>query len=289
MLAATRERILDCGDGVRLQAFHSVPQQPNGMSAILLHGWEGSANSYYALSLAVHLHAAGVEVVRLNLRDHGDTHHLNEGLFHSCRLPEVCGAVAALGPGLLAAPWLVGFSLGGNFWLRVAASRDPRLPPLAGVVAVSPVLHPDRAMNSMEEGWQVYQNYFIRKWCRSLRRKQALWPDLAIDEAIFHAGTLREMTRLLVAQHTGFPSLDAYLNGYAITGDRLETLAVPATILAAADDPIIPSSDLERLARSPRLKLLHVARGGHMGFMQSPLADSWINAFVSEEIGLPAG
>jgi predicted alpha/beta-fold hydrolase len=286
LLAVTEELILDCGDGVRLQAFRAQPAIPNGMSAILLHGWEGSANAYYVLSLATCLHAAGVEVVRLNLRDHGATHHLNEGIFHSCRLAEVCGAVAALGPKLRATPWLVGFSLGGNFWLRVAASGDPRLPQLAGVVAVSPVLHPDSAMHAMEEGWQVYQNYFLRKWSASLRIKQALWPDLPIGEEIFHAATLREMTRLLVAHHTSFPNVEAYLNGYAITGGRLETLAVPATILSALDDPIIPPADLTRLARSPRLKLLTLPHGGHMGFMESPWAGSWINQFVASELGL---
>lgn len=285
LLAATEELILDCGDDVRLQAFHARPEKA-GKSAILLHGWEGSADAYYVLSLAAHLHAAGVEVVRLNLRDHGATHGLNEGLFHSCRLAEVCGAVAALAPRLVAPPWLVGFSLGGNFWLRVAASGDSRVPELAGVVAISPVLHPDSAMNAMEEGWQVYQNYFIRKWSASLRRKQALWPDLAIGEEIFHAGTLREMTRLLVARHTGFPNLEAYLNGYAITGERLATLAAPATILAALDDPIIPSRDLHRLAGSRRLKVLALPHGGHMGFMASPWSGSWINAFVGEELGL---
>ncbi len=286
LLASTVERILDCGDGVRLQAWHARPEKPNGVTAILLHGWEGSADSYYVLSLATRLYAAGVEVVRLNLRDHGATHHLNQGIFHSCRLAEVCGAVAALGPGLVAPPWLVGFSLGGNFWLRVAASGDPRVPQLAGVVAISPVLHPDGAMNAMEEGWQVYQNYFIRKWCASLRRKQALWPDLHIGAELFHAGTLREMTRLLVQHHTDFPNIEAYLNGYAITGERLESLAAPATILSALDDPIIPSGDLARLAYGPQLKVLTLPHGGHMGFMESPWAGSWINAFVGEELGL---
>jgi predicted alpha/beta-fold hydrolase len=288
LLAATRELILDCGDGVRLQAFHALPEQPNGQAAILLHGWEGSANAYYVLSLAAYLHAAGVEVVRLNLRDHGDTHHLNEGIFHSCRLAEVCGAVAALGPRLSAAPWLLGFSLGGNFWLRVAASGDPRLPPLAGVVAVSPVLHPNSAMVAMEEGWRVYHNYFVRKWSASLERKRALWPGLPIGNEIFRVGSLREMTRLLVQDHTDFADLDAYFNGYAITGERLATLAVPATILASLDDPIIPAADLARLARGPFLRLHTMPRGGHMGFMESPWSGSWVNAFVAREIGLRA-
>jgi hypothetical protein len=288
LLADTRELVLDCGDGVRLQAFHARPARPNGQSAILLHGWEGSADAYYVLSLATHLHTAGVEVVRLNMRDHGATHHLNEGIFHSCRLPEVCGAVAALGPRLLAPPWLVGFSLGGNFWLRVAASGDPRLPALAGVVAVSPVLHPDSAMLAMERGWRVYHDYFVKKWVSSLRRKRELWPGLYIGEELFRAGSLREMTRQLVAHHTDFPDMDAYLDGYAITGARLSSLAAPTTLLASLDDPIIPASDLARLARTAHLKLVTVPRGGHMGFMESPWSGSWVNGFVGRELGLPA-
>ena len=100
LLAASEELLLDCGDGVTLQAFHSSPakrgRDPGKRLAVLLHGWEGSADSQYLLSLAQSLFAADFEVVRLNLRDHGATHHLNRELFHSCRLPEVVGAVRAL-------------------------------------------------------------------------------------------------------------------------------------------------------------------------------------------------
>lgn len=285
--AASRELLLDCGDGVRLQAFLSDPPDTNGRVAVLLHGWEGSVDSHYILSLGQALFDAGMRVVRLNLRDHGDTHHLNREIFHSCRLEEVCGAVAALGaqfPGQ--APWLVGFSLGGNFMLRVAASQDPRLGPLSGVIAVSPVLHPDSAMLAMEHGWQVYQRYFVHKWTRSLRRKQSVWPgDLHLDD-IFRFGDLRRMTAALVARHTTFPGMQEYLDGYAITGDRLRTLAAPATILCAEDDPIIPVSDLARLAQHPLLRVARQQRGGHMGFFTSPLAPPWIDGFVREEIGV---
>ena len=93
LLAASEELLLDCGDGVKLQAFHSSPakrgRDPGRKLVVLLHGWEGSADSTYQLSLASSLFAAGFEVVRLNLRDHGATHHLNRELFHSCRLPRI--------------------------------------------------------------------------------------------------------------------------------------------------------------------------------------------------------
>jgi predicted alpha/beta-fold hydrolase len=286
MLSASQELILDCGDGVRLQSWRARPPgQPTG-SAILLHGWEGSADSYYVVSLAARLFSAGVEVVRLNLRDHGDTHHLNQDIFHSCRLPEAVGAVVALGSQLAAPPWMVGFSLGGNFMLRIAASGEPRLPKILKVVAISPVLHPDRAMLAMERGWQVYQKYFVQKWTRSLRRKRRHWPAMAVDEEFFALGDLRRMTADMVARHTDFADIAEYLDGYAITGSRLATLAAPATVLAALDDPIIPAQDLQQLAASPLLKVVATPRGGHMGFMESPWRESWVNAFVMAELGL---
>jgi predicted alpha/beta-fold hydrolase len=98
--ASSAELLLDCGGGVVLQAFHASPakrgREPGRHLAVFLHGWEGSADSTYVLSSAQTLFEQGYEVVRLNLRDHGATHHLNRDLFHSCRLPEVVGAVRSL-------------------------------------------------------------------------------------------------------------------------------------------------------------------------------------------------
>src|SRR5947207_2812916 len=153
LLAAQRELLLDCGAGVRLQCFLSSPAHGNGPAVVLLHGWEGSADSLYVLSLAQLLFAQRFAVARLNLRDHGDTHHLNRELFHSCRLPEVIGAVRALqqhlqGTGLR----LVGFSLGGNFMLRVAAQAREAGLDLARVIAVSPVLDPAQTLTALERG-----------------------------------------------------------------------------------------------------------------------------------------
>jgi predicted alpha/beta-fold hydrolase len=286
---ASREWIIACGEGVRLQAFHAAPARPCGKLALLLHGWEGSVEARYVLTLAQQLFAQGVDVVRLNLRDHGDTHHLNEGIFHSCRLAEVVDAVAAV---LQRWPqrecWLTGFSLGGNFALRVAAIGDARVASLAGVIAVSPVLDPDNAMTAMERGLPVYQRYFVRKWSDSLRRKQAAWPAKHDFDDLLRSGggTLRNMTAALVAQHTDFPTMQAYLAGYAITGERLANLAVPAVILAAQDDPIIPAADLAHLARSPHLRIVTTQHGGHMGFITSPFKPPWVNGWILEQMGL---
>ena len=96
-VARSRPVVVECGDGVRLLAHENQPAgEANGELVVFIHGWEGSANSSYLLSTAPFLARQGYRVIRLNLRDHGDSHHLNENLFHSCRLPEVVGAVKSL-------------------------------------------------------------------------------------------------------------------------------------------------------------------------------------------------
>jgi predicted alpha/beta-fold hydrolase len=284
VLHRSREMLLDCGEGVRLQAFHAPSAVGAPRVAVLLHGWEGSADSTNVLSLAACLHSAGYAVVRLNLRDHGDTHHLNREIFHSCRLPEVVGAVRALAAMLPAARLqLAGFSLGGNFMLRVAA--DPGMPSaVTDVVAVSPVLHPERTLVALEQGWRLYREHFVWRWSASLRAKARAWPQLHDFEPILRSADLRRMTAALVQQCTEYPDIDAYLNGYAVTGTRLATLRVSATVLLAADDPLIPTAETAHLARSPRLTLVITEHGGHCGFVDR-LSPTFADRFVLERFG----
>jgi uncharacterized protein len=292
LLAASRAMVLDCGEGVRLQAFHSAPPRSAGAVpariAVLLHGWEGSADSVYVLSLAQQLFARGFEVLRLNLRDHGGTHHLNRELFHSCRLQEVVGAVRqiqSLFPDR--ALYLAGFSLGGNFMLRVAAQAGHAGLRIAKVVAVSPVLDPAATLDALENGFGAYQRYFLRKWVGSLALKQAAWPAEYDFEDLARARSVRRLTVELVRQFTQFASLEEYLDGYAIVGPRLAGLSVPATIITSLDDPIIPARDLRRLASTEALRLIVTQRGGHCGFIDRIGACSWAEGKAAAELDVP--
>ena len=286
-LAGAQELLLECGDDVRLQAFYSSAGQPRAGAArrvaVLLHGWEGSAESTYVLSLGSLLLDHGFDLVRLNLRDHGATHHLNREIFHSCRLPEVVGATHALAQRFAGARlFLAGFSLGGNFMLRVAA--DARAPAaIAGAAAVSPVLDPEATLAALEAGPAIYRRSFVRRWSRSLRRKQRAWPGVHDFDAMLRLGQLRAMTAGLVKQCTDFPSLSAYLSGYAVTGDRLATLRVPASLLLAEDDPIVPWADVTRLAASSRLTVVRTRYGGHCGFAAGVARPSVADRFVLEQ------
>ena len=283
LLGAQRELLLECGDGVRLQCWRSSGA-PGGPPAVVLHGWEGSAESLYVLSLSQQLYERGFDVFRLNLRDHGETHHLNAGLFHSCRLPEVCGALRAVRRITGQPLRLVGFSLGGNFLLRAAAQARSAGLDLDHVVAVSPVLDPHETLRALEEGFTGYARYFARKWWRSLRKKEALWPQQYDLRELRGVNDLRRLTAELIQRYTEFATLDEYLHGYSITGERLATLETPSLIITSLDDPIIPAQDLRHLARPPRLRVLVTRRGGHCGFLERLTGPTWAERRIIAEL-----
>jgi hypothetical protein len=288
---ASRPLVLDCGDGVRLMGLHAPPPDAAAAAAaharlaVLLHGWEGSADSLYLLSLAQLLHERGFDVVRLNLRDHGGTHALNRELFHSCRLPEVVGAVARLQaqfPHHLLS--LAGFSLGANFCLRVGARARAAGIRIARIVAVCPVLDPAVTLDALERGPAIYHDYFLHKWRRSLRLKQQAWPDHFDFGDMIGDKSLRSMTERMVLKYTEYPDLASYLAGYAITGGLLESLDAPAQLIIAADDPMIDVRDVARLARPGSLEITITPRGGHCGFIEALRGPSWIDRRIVHEL-----
>jgi hypothetical protein len=285
LLSASVDEILDCGEGVRLLSHHAtherIGREPAPRLVVLLHGWEGSANSLYVLSLGQYLFDRGFDVVRLNLRDHGDSHHLNPGIFHSCRIAEVVGAVQrlqALYP--RQSLHLVGFSLGGNFCLRVAARAEAAGIDIARVVAVCPVLDPEHTMARLETGWALYRRYFLWKWRRSLRKKQAAWPEIYDLTDALQLDTLTEMTAHLVSLFGDYPTASDYLHGYAVVDGVLSSIVHPTRIISAADDPIIPAADLARLARPKALEITCTPLGGHCGYYQGGSGGTWIEREV---------
>ncbi|MGI9302701.1 MAG: YheT family hydrolase [Gammaproteobacteria bacterium] len=276
-----RGHTLDCGGGVRLQGLHNRGDAERPL-VVLLHGWEGCADSLYMRSAGNYLFERGFDVFRLNFRDHGSTQHLNRELFHSCRIEEVVNALGVVQRTFGDRPLLLGgFSLGGNFALRAALRAVEANVSLGGIFAVCPVLQPENTLIAMERGWSAYHGYFMRRWRRSLIKKHSCFPgDYDID-AMLANRNLREMTDYLVRHHTHFPDLLAYLHGYAITGDVLSELAVPACILAAEDDPIIPARDLGALAKPECLEIRATRLGGHCGYIEDYKLNSWSDGMMA--------
>ena len=221
MQRASLQQLLDCGiadgDPVQLTGLHA--RQPEGREArglaVLIHGWEGHHDSAYLYSMASKVFDAGWNVFRLNLRDHAGTHHLNPRPFHSARIDEVLAAVAQAvaidraGDGIERKLAVIGFSLGGNFALRVGL-----LGPAAGIVprlsiGISPSVDPGATLRAIDDGPRVFKRYFLDKWRKTLAAKAAAWPGRHDFSRLAALDSFVEITRAFVAEHTGYGSLDA--------------------------------------------------------------------------------
>ncbi len=281
-LSAEREIFLDCGNGVTLSGLLAL--QPVGGAipsrglVIMIHGWEGSVRSSYLISTGGHLYSDGFDVFRLNLRDHGDTHNLNKELFHSCRLDEVVGAVQAI---LAQVPHrraiIGGFSLGGNFALRVARAIPDAF---EYVFSVCPPLVPKRSLEAIEVAPWFYQAYFLRKWTASLRLKEKLFPE-HFNFSSWKGLNLRALTEALILEHTEYSTFDAYLDGYCVGFDRLKALTIPTLLIASVDDPVIPVGDFYTLERPDSMALEILETGGHCGFLLNAKLESYIEKRIS--------
>jgi len=288
-LRAHSEQVLvDGGRGIRLMG--TLTAQPPGGSrglAILLHGWEGSAESTYMLTTGRRLFLGGCDVFRLNLRDHGGSHHLNKGVFHSARIEEVFTAVLNIVAAAGDRPChLIGFSLGGNFGLRVALRLKPgQAGRLRNIVAVSPVLDPWKATRTIDGGFFVYREYFVKKWKRSLAAKQRLFPGLYDFADVMRLTSCMAITERVIPRYTPYRDVHEYFQTYRLAGADFSRLAVPVTILAAEDDPVIPIDDFRTLRGGERLRVRIERYGGHCGFLQDLRLRVWFEELLQHVIG----
>ncbi len=272
-------KIIPAKNNIQLSAHYNVqPQQP-AHTIVLLHGWLGCSDSLYIVTLGDFLYRHGFNVVRLNLRDHGDSYHLNEKLFHSCRIQEVINACINIQNEFDSELSLIGFSLGANFALRINAFTTPQQLKLVQTIAICPVIDPSNTLHALETSFLVYRNYFMQRWRSSYYKKVDAFPHIYTKKTFDECKSLRDATENLATKHAGFESLESYLNGYAISGKRLSTLNSMANVVLAKDDPIIPWQDCNKLDENHYLNILLTEHGGHCGFLEPGLTSPWVNDY----------
>ena len=107
--------------------------------------------------------------------------------------------------------------------------------------------------------------------------------DFPIDEASAAElkQDLRGLTESLVRRHTDFGSLQQYLDGYSVAADALMAMQVPATILTARDDPVIPVGAFEQLRLPPNVELDIAEHGGHCGFIRGADMTSFTDDYIA--------
>ena len=285
-LIKSKPMIVDTSAGTKLLAFYSQHHHPIGL-IILLHGWEGSSSSAYMIDAGAFYYRRGYSICRLNLRDHGDSHHLNEGLFHGALLEETFDAVHRLSKLADGMPvHLIGFSMGGNFALRIARKYSA-LPDnhLQSVFAISPPLDPYKTTLAIDQRHAFYRRYFLNKWKNSLRKKQKLFPHKYDFRKMLNARTCMELTEAIMPYFPEFSSYRDYFNLYTLKKDFFGNFRVPVKIFIAKDDPVIPQDDFDTLPTNEYFEIFRLPYGGHCGFIDIVPPGCFYNKIIAEIIG----
>jgi len=282
LISASKTITLDCGHGIKLNGEASIHDEQDRPTLILLHGWEGSSNSGYVLSSAGLAFREGYNVFRLNFRDHNDTHHLNKGIFNSSRIDEVVAAVSQVQSMIPSTQYfLAGYSLGGNFALRVAMKEKHLQQKLSGTVAVCPVIDPKSSTDSLTTSLALYEWYFTYKWKKSLRKKLHHFPEYNYGKTLKQLKSMNEMNTYFIPNFTEYPTLDQYYATYRLSAEQLKQISSPTLVIASEDDAMIPAKDVRHVAQQlcvdgvSSIEFDIQKRGAHCAFLTSFNQASW--------------
>ena len=244
------------------------------LTVVLVHGLEGSSNSKYILGNTVRALAAGMNVVRMNMRSCGGTDDLSPTIYHSGRSDDVGRVVEAIvREQRVEAVALVGYSMGGNLVLRWAGQQGSAAPrQLRAVVGVSPLM--DLAVSSAalhRPQNRLYEQHFLRGMMARMRRRIAMYPRIYADARVERIRSMRDFDGEIVARYGGFRDADDYYESVA-SAHYAGALRVPTLIVHSVDDPFIVMRPETRAAllANPHVTLLETQHGGHCAFLAGP-------------------
>jgi predicted alpha/beta-fold hydrolase len=285
-------RYFDVDQDARVLAHcHWQPTPWEHATIVVLHGLNGSSDAHYMRGIATKAFARGMNVVRLNQRNCGNTEHLSAGLFHSGLTSDVRHVVEELiAIDGLAAIGVAGYSLGGNLALKLAGEyADAPPPPLKAVCAVSPIIEIGECVRALEQPANfLYQWNFVRDLKRRMRRKDRFRPGLFDLTKLGRIRTVRDFDEAYTAPYFGFADAEDYYHR-ASAMRVIDRVHVPALIIAAEDDPFVPSQPFHdpRVTDNPSITVCACAHGGHCGFVGSASAEDdgyWAEGQVVEFI-----
>jgi predicted alpha/beta-fold hydrolase len=260
------------------------PEGPARGEIILVHGLEGSSAAGYARSMSYAALEAGYATHRFNMRSCGGTENLALSNYHSGQTSDLLYVLRQrrLKSGLPI--YLVGFSLGGNVVLKLTGElgEDAR-GLIAAVCAVSTPI--DLKACSLALGKPnnfLYEQRFLSRLRDRVRLRHKQAPETYSLEPLKKIRTIYDFDDLYTGPLFGFGGADNY---YATQSSKefLGKIRIPALLVQAKDDPLIPFSvyDHPAFRENPCLTLIAVEHGGHLGFISRRRPRFWLDGLVT--------
>jgi len=250
---------------------HWQTNRASATTLIIVHGLEGSSGSQYVIGTGSKAWRAGMNVVRMNMRNCGDTERLGPTLYNSGMSADV-GVVAEtlIREDGLQKVAFAGFSMGGNLVLKLLGEWAAQAPPqIEAGIGVSPAMDLAASADALHDrANRVYEWRFLRGLRRRIRRKAALYPGRYDTTYLRGVRSLRDFDDQVTARYCGFLDAQDYYTRVA-SAQVLDRISVPTLVLHAEDDPfirVLPDTH-EKLTRNPNITYFQTVNGGHCAFL----------------------
>lgn len=256
---------------------------------LMVHGLAGCYRSAYMCRMTDRLTARGYRVFRMDMRGCGAGEGLAKLPTHCGRSNDVAAALRYIARLCPESPvYVIGFSLGGCLTLNLLAEAGAE--PVANLrrsLAICPPIDlfaVERRFNS--PSGRPYDKFFVKKLWKQITDRWRRFPEIAPAVLPPEPRRLRQIDETVIAPSGGFASADDY---YSRTqpGPKLTAIRQPVLIVAANDDPIVPTTPLLEYPHSDAVQVAIVPYGGHLGFIASGKDDPdkrWLDWRILEWI-----
>jgi len=255
---------------------------------VIVHGLEGSADSYYVKGIAEKAFHRGFHVVRLNQRNCGGTEKLTPTLYNSA----MSGDYRAVFEELASVDgferiFFAGYSMGGNLVTKMAGEYGDDVPEaLLGVCSVCPAIDLSACADALERKDNIlYQRHFVKGLMTRYACKVQIFPDRYPRNGFGPIRTVREFDDAITAPCFGFRGAEEY---YEAAGAKrvVAQVRVPMLMITAEDDPFVPyvSFLAAGVEKNPCIQFLAPEHGGHCAFIsnKSGAARFWAEQRIVE-------
>lgn len=258
----------------------------NDRLMILCHGLEGNSTRQYMLGPAQHFHNRNWDILSWNCRScseeinknfqlyyHGNYEDLEEVILHALSGNEYTEIV------------LVGFSMGGSMLSKYLGVKENQVPSeIIGGISFSAPCDLQASIKAVESRSNWIYNYYFRKMLKAkVLAKAKQFPERLDVSEIDKFKTWRSFDEAFSCPLNGHSNVDDFYETGSCK-NYFHKVKTPLLIVNALNDPIIPNTciNYEQIKRHKYINVEYPKLGGHVGFTDKSLRNSWMERKIEE-------
>ncbi|MDX9800525.1 MAG: hydrolase, partial [Spirochaetia bacterium] len=128
--------------------------------------------------------------------------------------------------------------------------------------------------------------YFLKKWKKSLIKKQQAFPDTYNFSRYMDTDNCIDLTRHLVEEYSEYDSMEEYFSRYTLDTDFFKSIKMPVSVITSADDPVINIHEFDEIkkADNTNIALKVEPYGGHCAYIKDLRFNTWLFDLILEKI-----